>query len=338
LVVVDENVYKIYKDYINSAFKKSNSNIFYYEIKSGEDLKSFNGLTGIISSLVENNFGRDSLLIAIGGGVAGDLSGFAASVYMRGIQLIHVPTTLLAAIDSSVGGKTGINFNKYKNLLGTFYQPELVLIDPHFLTSLPPAEINSGMGELIKYAFLTNEKFFSYLNNNFDKVSSLDKTVLSKLIYESVMFKGSVISEDEYEAELRKILNFGHTFAHAYESHAEFSIRHGEAVCIGIISALILSNRRGFLSEKKLNRFLDLPLKMNLTPTFNNSDYDSIIKFMYGDKKNRKGEIRFVLLKDIGKIITGSGVKESDIVYSIDMTYKILSEKKSQWKETTDFI
>ena len=324
-IVVDENVYNLHKKNITDAFDNTGGKVFFYTLKAGEQSKSIDGLTGIISSLVENNFGRDTLLIAIGGGVTGDIAGFAASVYMRGIQLVQIPTTLLAAVDSSIGGKTGINFNNYKNIIGAFRQPEFVVIDTDFLSSLPETEINSGIGEIIKYGFLTNKNFYDYIYKNFEELYSLDKSILNKVINESVFFKGSVISKDEYEGGLRKILNLGHTFAHAYESHLNYSIKHGEAVCAGIISALFLSYRKGLISEKKLNRFLKLPLKMKLSPV-NFSNYESILQFMYGDKKNREGLINFVLIKDIGNIITDVSVKESDITYSIEKTIKVLKQ------------
>lgn len=324
-VVVDENVYKLYELKIRDSFSDVNGKVIIYKLNTGEKSKSFEGLSGIISSLIENNFGRDTLLIAIGGGVTGDLAGFAASVYMRGIQLIHIPTTLLAAVDSSIGGKTGINFSNYKNIIGAFNQPELVLIDTDFLISLPESEINSGLGEVIKYIFLSDKNFYDYIYKHLDKIYSLERDVLNKVIFESVLLKASVVSKDEYEGGLRKILNFGHTFAHAYESSLDYSIKHGEAVCAGIISALFLSHRKGLISEKKLYRFLDIPLKMKL-PSMNDIDIRSIIKFMYGDKKNRGDVIQFVLVKDIGKIVTDVSVKESDIIYSVQMTKELINK------------
>jgi len=325
-IVVDKNVFNLHKKYITDAFSENIKRIHFYKLKPGEHSKSFEGLTGIISELIEKKYSRDTLLISIGGGVTEDLAGFAASVYMRGIQSAHIPTTLLAAVDSSIGGKTGINFKNYKNILGAFYQPEFVLIDTKFISSLPKEEINSGMGELIKYAFLTNENFFNYIYKNFDKIYSLDKSMLNKVIYESVLFKSSVILKDEFEGGLRKILNLGHTFAHAYESMTNYSIKHGEAVTAGIISALCLSYKKGLLSEKRLKKFLKLPLRMKLSSEFVIQDYKSILKYMYRDKKNREGEIRFILLSGIGNIITDSKVKEADIYYAIEKTETLLNK------------
>jgi 3-dehydroquinate synthase len=323
-IVVDENVLGIYKEYIKNAFRDYDSKIHFHKLDSGESSKSFNQLTKIFSSLIEKKYGRDTLLIAIGGGVAGDLSGYAAASYMRGIQLVHVPTTIISASDSAIGGKTGINFNKLKNIIGAFYQPELVLIDTKFLASLPVKEVNSGAGELIKYAFLTNKNFYNYINRNFNKIYSFDPVVLNKLIYESVLFKGSVVEKDEKESGLRKILNFGHTFAHAFESQANLKLKHGEAVIAGIISALHLSNKKGLLTKKDLKELVKLPLKVKLPVDFLSTDFNSIINFMKGDKKNREGQIRFILLSGIGKIITDVVAKKEDVRYAIEETHKTL--------------
>lgn len=323
-IVVDEHVFNIHEKYITDTVIIDNEKIHFYKLKPGENSKSFEGLTNILAELIKYKYGRDTLLISIGGGVTGDLAGFAASVYMRGIQLVHVPTTLLAAVDSAIGGKTGINFNNYKNIFGAFYQPEFVLIDTKFISSLSKEEINSGVGEVIKYAFLTNKNFFTYIYKNFDKIYSLDQNILEKIICESVLFKGSVISNDEFEGGLRKILNLGHTFAHAYESMSNYSIKHGEAVAVGIISALFLSYKTVLLSKKKLNEFLRLPLSMKLS-SFPIDDYNSILEFMYRDKKNREGEIRFILLSDIGNIISDVSADKSDIYYALEETKNLIS-------------
>ena len=323
-VVADENVLELYKEDINDAFAGYSPKIYFHKLKSGESTKSFDHLARIFSSLIKEKFGRDTLLVAIGGGVTGDLAGYAAAGYMRGIQLVHIPTTIISACDSSIGGKTGINFNRLKNIIGAFYQPELVLIDTKFLRSLPVEEINSGVGELIKYAFLTNRNFYNYINRNFEKIYSFNTNVLNKLIYESVLFKGSVVTKDEKESGLRKILNFGHTFAHAFESQANLKLKHGEAVIAGIISVLHLSNKTGLLSNQNLERLIKLPLKVKLPDGFLTKDFNSIYNFMSGDKKNRGGQIRFILLSDIGKIITDIEVTKNDIIYAIEKTHRTI--------------
>lgn len=324
-MVVDKNVMDLYKEYIMDAFTGYGSKICFYKLDPGESSKSFKYLSQIFSLLIEKKFGRDTLLIAVGGGVTGDLAGYAAASYMRGIQIIHIPTTIISASDSAIGGKTGINFNKLKNVIGAFYQPEFVLIDIKFLLSLPLEEVNSGVGELIKYAFLTNRSFYNFMNKNFEEIYSFNFKVLNKLIFESVFFKGSVVAKDEKESGLRKILNFGHTFAHAFESQANLKLKHGEAVIAGIISALHLSNKKELLSKKDLEVLIKLPLKVKLPANFLIRDFNSILSFMYGDKKNREGQLRFILLSGIGNIITDAEVLKEDIFYALEKTNNTLT-------------
>lgn len=324
LIIIDGNVEKLHKDFIKKRFSNYKNKIKYYILKPGESSKSYKGLNKIYSYLIENEFGRDSLVISIGGGVAGDLSGYVAATYMRGIQLVHIPTTLLAAVDSSVGGKTGINFEKKKNLIGSFYQPKLVLIDTYFLSSLPKNEITSGLGEIIKYAFLAENTFYDFVNNSINKIYNLDNKILEEIIYCSVLIKASVVREDEKETWLRKILNFGHTFGHAIESELNFKIKHGEAVTAGIICALYLSNKIGIISKEDLEEFLSLPLKIKLPKIIGSINRKEIYNLMKLDKKTRNGKINFVLTSGIGKTLVDVEASDKDIFYSIEKTKNLI--------------
>ncbi len=275
--------------------------------------------------MYEEKFGRDTLLIAIGGGTIGDVSGFAASTYMRGIPLIHIPTTLLSAVDSSIGGKTGINFREAKNLIGTFYQPSLVLIDTHFLKSLPKEELISGFGEVIKYSYLTDVKLYSRLLSDWNLLVKKEENFLEKIIYESVKIKSAVVSKDEFEISgLRKILNLGHTFAHAFESYSGYKLSHGKAVIAGIISALSLSFEMGLISEKQFNYMLELPLKFKSSIQLKNINEKEILRLMEYDKKNRDGEIKFVLIKNFGEILVDVAADRKLIYKALRRTEKIL--------------
>jgi 3-dehydroquinate synthase len=265
-------------------------------------------------------YNRDTLIIAAGGGVVGDLAGYAAATFMRGVQLVHLPTTLLAMVDSSIGGKTGINFNKNKNIIGAFFQPEFVMADLEFLKTLPKSEIICGTGEIIKYAYLSNNDFFNYVNDNLNEILICNLTVLDKVISESVKIKSAVVKQDEKETGLRKILNLGHTFAHAYESELNFRIKHGEAVIAGLISALYLSNRLKILSKEKFDRFIKLPLKINLSAAFNKLNKENVYNRMFSDKKSRGGRIKFVLLADTGKILIDVDASKADIYYALENT------------------
>ena len=322
--VVDGNVNAFYEKEIKKVFSSYRGKLFSYTLKPGEKSKSSEELTKIYNSLLTNNFVRDSLIVAIGGGVTGDLAGYAASTFLRGVQLVHVPTTIISAVDSSIGGKTGINFNSKKNMIGSFYQPDFVLIDTSFLKTLPSKEITSGIGEVIKYAFISDLNFYDYIKKNINKIYHLDKKVLEKIIIQSVALKGSVVGKDEKEKGLRKILNLGHTFAHAFESAFNFRIMHGEAVIAGTIAALYLSNKVGVLSKHKLNEFLELPLKIKLPVPFAGLDKEEILKVMQSDKKVRGGKIKFVLISDIGNILLDVEADKRDIFYALQKTEEIL--------------
>ncbi len=325
LVIVDEKVEKIYSNIIRSEINSNYFKVNYYTLKSGEESKSYIELNKIYAYMINNNFGRDSAIIAIGGGVTGDLAGYVAATFMRGIQLIHIPTTLLAAVDSSIGGKTGINFEKKKNMIGAFYQPKFVLIDTDFLKSLPHSELKSGLGEIIKYAYLTEPKFFSFLEKNLENIYELNDKILIDVIAISASVKAAVVSQDEKESGLRKILNLGHTFAHAFETNLNFNIKHGEAVTAGIICALILSNKIGLLKNSKFDKLINLPLKIKLSNKLKEMNKEVLIDIMLHDKKNRNEKIKFVLISDIGKILVDVEAGKSEIISSINVMLDLIS-------------
>lgn len=324
-VILDKNVDRIYGSSIKKTINDFADKKYLLVLQASERIKSFKNLEQIFSRLYEEKFGRDTLLIAIGGGTIGDVAGFASSIYMRGIPIIHIPTTLLSAVDSSIGGKTGINFKSAKNLIGTFYQPELVLIDTGFLKSLPDEESVSGFGEVIKYSYLTEVKFYAKLISDYKLLLDKDSEFLENIIFESAKIKSSVVSKDEFEKTgLRKILNLGHSFAHAFESNSAYKISHGKAVIAGIINALLLSSEIGLISKKQLNCMLQLPLKFKSSIKLKNIDEKEIVSLMRYDKKNRNGELKFVLIKDFGEILVDVSVDKKLILRSIKEAKKVL--------------
>lgn len=325
LVVIDEKVFSYYKKQLNKFFKNKYSKLNFYPLRVNESIKSISYLIKIHSFLLEKNYGRDTTIIAIGGGVIGDLAGFAASTYMRGVHLIQVPTTLLSAVDSSVGGKTGINFKGRKNILGSFYQPKLVIVDIEFLFSLPKQELTSGLGEIIKYSYLWKDDFFNFLNNNYSEIYNFNKVVLQKLIYNSLLIKSKIVVKDEKEGSLRKILNLGHTFAHAFESNLNFRVKHGQAVIAGLVASFYLSNQLGILRNEDLKKYISLPSAIKIGPFLKSIDNKTILKIMGSDKKNRNGQIRFVLLKKIGEILLDVNAKSSQIYSAINKTKKLFN-------------
>ncbi|MDR3667253.1 MAG: 3-dehydroquinate synthase [Ignavibacteriaceae bacterium] len=320
LFVVDQNVMKYHSDKIKSVREKFTGKNNIYIMPSGEKNKSNERYNRILTFLAENNYGRDSLIAAVGGGVTGDIAGFVASTYLRGVQLVQIPTTLLAAVDSSVGGKTGINFFNRKNIVGTFYQPDIVLTDTDFLKTLPKSEIISGTGEIIKYAFLSGREFYNEINDSYNSIISLDDKTLNKIIPGCIRIKAEIVTEDEQESGLRKILNLGHTFAHAYESYFNFRIKHGNAVAAGIISALYLSFKKGIINQTSLKYFLNLPLKIYPNKSLK-PDGNEIFTRMLSDKKNKSGRIKFILLKDIGEVLIDVEADKDEVLYSIRKTF-----------------
>ncbi len=325
-LLVDNSVYRNFKQEIEFV-KQQFPRVLVDKIKANEKVKSQEGLARIYKRLVANKFGRDTTLVAIGGGIIGDLGGFAAATFSRGIKLVHVPTTLLAMVDSSIGGKTGINFGGVKNIVGAFYQPEFIFFDLNFLTSLGREEIISGLGEVVKYAFLTDEKFFNYVEKNLEKILSKDLSVLEKIVTKSVKIKSSVVEQDEKESGLRKILNLGHTFGHAYESASGYKLAHGKAVLAGIHSAINLSLSKGLAEKSLLNKYeklLTLLLKNDFPPF--NYNLNILYSLMKNDKKNREGKIKFVLPIEFGNVALDIEATQKEIRTAIKSTINFFGE------------
>ena len=304
LLVVDKNVPKKFITKIKNSLKKKKINIFFFS--ANETNKSFGIINKILEILLNKNFSRDDCLISIGGGITGDVSGFASSIFKRGMKFINIPTTLLSQVDSSIGGKTGINSNYGKNLIGSFYQPNLVISDVDFLKSLPKREIICGYGEILKHSLIRDKNFFKFLNKNVSKITQLTSPFIEKAIYESCKIKKSVVEKDEKEKHLRKVLNFGHTFAHAYEASLNYSkkLNHGEAVILGMKTALSFSLSLKMLEKRDYNLILNHVNKLNLSISvnkfFTKKNLNKILYFMAKDKKNKSQKINLVLLKKIG--------------------------------------
>ena len=321
LLVIDRNIPKVLIKTILKSFKKKQTIVYLFN--ASEINKNQLNVNKIVEILLKNNFNRNDCLISVGGGITGDVSGFASSIFKRGIKFINVPSTLLAQVDSSIGGKTGINSKYGKNLIGSFYQPSLVLSDLDFLKSLPKREIICGYGEILKHSLILNKKFFLFLDKNANKILNLKSPFIEKSIYQSCLIKKKIIEIDEKEKNLRKILNFGHTFAHAYEATLKYSrkLNHGEAVLLGIISASKFSLKKKLITKKDFklieNHFIKFKLPMNLHNFFSNKNLREIIIFMGKDKKNNSKKINLVLLKKIGKTIFNLNFESQKIYFFI---------------------
>ena len=284
------------------------SECFIINIPSGEKNKNLLEVNKILNFLTTHNFDRNDTVAALGGGVVGDTAGFAASIFKRGINFIQVPTTLLSQVDSSVGGKTGVNNSYGKNLIGTFYHPKFVLIDIAVLDSLPKREMVSGFAEILKYSLIMNKKFFLWLCKEGTNIINRKNTLsILKAIEISCKSKSIIVGKDEKEKGLRAILNFGHTLGHALESHLKYSnkLNHGEAVIIGMMAASIVSHKKNFLKNQELKAIKDLYQKLGLNDSFKsyirNNQLNNFFKIMKKDKKNNSKNINLILLKKIGK-------------------------------------
>ena len=285
-------------------------------LPDGESIKSIKEFERICLKMLSIGCDRYSSIITLGGGAVGDLSGFVASTYMRGIEYFQIPTTFLAMIDSSIGGKTAVNANEGKNIIGTIYQPKSVFIDPNFLNSLDKKEVNSGFGEMIKYGAVWDKNLFDQISVWLDNPSSFP---FEKAIIDAVKIKSVIVSKDEKEKGLRTILNFGHTIGHAIESYYGYErIKHGEAVALGMKCAGFISNRKRLLSLNAKNKLFNTLEKLNLPDTSDINEKE-IVKKIKSDKKSKKGKIKFVLLSDIGKTKIVSSVPQNLIEDSLEI-------------------
>jgi len=307
LVVIDKNISKKTISQIKKSLNRKKLYIHFF--KANEINKNINSVNKILDILLNKNFSREDCLISVGGGITGDISGFAASIFKRGLKFINIPTTLLSQVDSSIGGKTGVNTKYGKNLIGSFYQPNLVISDIQFLKTLPNREVICGYGEILKHSLIANKNFFNFLNKNTKKIINLKSPFIEKAIFESCKIKKNVVEKDEKEKNLRKILNFGHTFAHAYEASLSYSkkLNHGEAVILGIKTALSFSLKNNLLKKDDYysinNHITNSKLPSNINKFFKTKDLKKIMSFMLKDKKNYSDKISLVLLKQIGSPI-----------------------------------
>ena len=314
IIIIDRNV-----EYLLNNIKFKN-NIFIIKIKGSEKIKNFNNYEILTKKILSFGVDRNSIVIAIGGGTIGDLSGFVASTILRGVKFILMPTTLLSQVDSSIGGKNGINTNLGKNLIGTFYQPDEVFIDPKILESLPKKELQSGYAEIVKHALINDIFFFNWLDKNYKRIFKFEQNALVYAIHKSIKIKAKFIETDSKEILInnksRALLNFGHTFGHALETLYEYKnkITHGEAISIGMIIASKLSNKLSTLKTSELIKITDHFCKVGLPIYDNKINNKKILSIIQKDKKNSDGKINLILLKKIGKAYYSRNVNKKYII------------------------
>jgi 3-dehydroquinate synthase len=317
-IVTDSNVEKLYAKDVENALSERFSTIFTFVIPAGEEHKNLEEISRIYEELIQKHFDRHDLLIALGGGVVGDMCGFTAATYLRGISFVQIPTTLLSQTDSSIGGKTGVDLNGYKNMVGAFYMPRLVYMNISTLKTLDERQYASGFAEVMKHGLIKDENFYTWLIDNLYEISDRDMDVLEEMIQRSCDIKRRVVEKDPTEKGDRALLNFGHTLGHAIEKYKNFEMFHGECVALGCVAAAFISYKRNLLSMEEYYEIRDMFVPFNLPISIEDVDKDEVIKLTKSDKKVDSDKIRFVLLKKIGKAFIDETVTEQEMRDALD--------------------
>lgn len=323
VIVIDENVENLFYDDIEKLFIENGNEIIKVSIPSGEKSKSLSSFSNVCDHILGQGIERKTLLIAIGGGVVGDLAGYVASSLLRGIDFIQVPTTLLSQVDSSVGGKVGINSSSGKNLIGAFYQPKLVIADSMFLKTLPKRQFSSGFSEVIKYGLIWDKEFFDYLENKHDDIFNINLEKIHYIVMQSCIIKAKVVEMDEKELGIRAYLNLGHTFGHAFENITGYGdkLYHGEAISIGMVIAASIALEEGKISEEEYDKQKRIFVKSGLPIYLSSVDYgfdiENIVAKMFKDKKVVKNKLKLIIPSSFGKVEVRGDVEMNLIQKSI---------------------
>lgn len=313
-IITDSNVYKIYEKRIRELLKNYKVKIFY--INAGEENKNIVSVDSIYSFLIKNDANRDSVLIALGGGVVGDIAGFAAATYMRGIRYINIPTTLISQVDSSIGGKVGYNFSNVKNAVGSFYNPVFVYVSISFLKTLNNVQVISGLGEVIKYGVIKNINLLDFIFKNNKQILELENDKLVYIVRECLKIKSEIIKEDLYDSDERNVLNFGHTAGHAIEVCSKYGMPHGFAVALGMLVSAKISEKKLGLSHEIYEKIYNLCKILNLPTKYNIDNYQAFMYAIKHDKKN-DSSIRFVLIDDIESTKIKVSITEKEIIEAV---------------------
>jgi len=324
-VVSSPEVWRAVGKIVQRGLRLSNRNGVHL-FSDSESAKHLGSVEQIARSLSRAGADRKALVIAVGGGVVGDVAGFVAASYLRGVALVHIPTTLVAQVDSSIGGKTGVNLPEGKNLVGAFYPPRLVVTDPDLLRSLPPREFRGGLAEVIKHAVIADALMFARLEKDIDKILRRDQDLLGSLIPRNVQIKARVVSRDERESGLREILNFGHTFAHALESVTHYRrYQHGEAVAWGMVAAAFLGHEIDLTPAEDVSRIVSLVCRLGPLPPWPAVSLSTLVKAMHSDKKTRSGVLRFVLSPRLGQARTYDKVPVNAVERILHFTPRLIA-------------
>jgi len=321
LIITDSNVDELYADEAGDRLVEEGWEVNVLVVEPGETSKSTDAADDLWNAMLAEGADRQSVIVAMGGGVVGDLAGFVAATFARGLEYFQVPTTLLAQVDSSVGGKVGVNLPGAKNMVGAFWQPRGVLVDVDVLQSLPDREYRAGLAEVVKYGVILNADFFAYLEQNVDAINRKDAGVLAYVVNRCCRLKADVVEQDERESTgLRAVLNYGHTFAHAFEALGEYeAMLHGEAVAAGMRCAIRLAERLGRVDPatvQRQNALLDALRLMTQPPE---ADGQELLRLMYRDKKASAGRLRFILPDSVGHVELVDNVREEDVLAALEV-------------------
>lgn len=322
-IVSETNVASLYMDAILFSVKDCCSRAVQYIFPEGEQSKNLNTVKGLYERLILEQFDRNDLLIALGGGVVGDLTGFTAATYLRGIDFIQIPTSLLSQVDSSIGGKTGVDFDSYKNMVGAFHMPKLVYMNLTVLKTLDKRQFCSGMGEILKHGLIKSSDYFNWLRENNTEISNMNMNILADMVQQSCIIKKNVVENDPREKGERALLNFGHTLGHAIEKYMNFQYLHGECVFIGMLLATIISYNKGNISLK------DKKLIFNTISTYNvpvlpkNTNIEEVLAYTKNDKKAVGDKVKFILLKNIGEAYIDMDISLNDMKDAMEELLKL---------------
>lgn len=325
-LVSDSNVAPLYAEELMSLLETEGFFCVSYVFPAGEASKKLDTVSGLYEFLIEKSFDRNDILLALGGGVTGDLTGFAAATYLRGIRFIGIPTSLLSMVDSSIGGKTGVDYKAYKNMVGAFYQPSAVYINISALQTLPEREFLAGMGEVIKHGFILDKDYHLFLKENTKQILDKNPEILCSMIYQSLCIKRDVVQRDPKEKGERALLNFGHTIGHAVEKMNHFSLLHGECVSVGMIAATEISVMRGVLDREKASEISELLRAFGMLTEVPALEKEELLSVCHHDKKADGAKIKFVLLKDIGHAYIDSEVSDDEIWSA----FQLITENRRQ--------
>ncbi len=317
-IITDSNVEKLYKGDVGTSLSTVSDTVVSYSIPAGEENKTLDEIRKIYEFLMEKHFDRHDLLLALGGGVVGDMCGFTAATYLRGISFIQIPTTLLSQTDSSIGGKTGVDLNGVKNMVGAFYMPKLVYINISTLSSLDARQYASGFAEVMKHGLIKDQDFYTWLIENMYEINDRDPETVLEMVYRSCNIKRAVVEKDPTEKGDRALLNFGHTLGHAIEKYMDFKILHGECVSLGCVAAAFISYKRQLLSTEEYYEIRDMFVPFDLPISIDPVDKEAILDITRSDKKSDSDKIKFVLLKKIGKAFLDDTVTRQEMSDALD--------------------